>query len=144
MSNDPDVTPEFTTGIAELTLQSKDIEALERFYTSALGLKVLSREDDRIWLSCGPRSRLGLWLPGKKEFGDRGGAHVHFALKAERGGLRAATARLRELEIPFEGPIEHPGGDLSIYLRDPEDNVVEVWDFFEEEAGADGVNGLAG
>jgi anti-sigma regulatory factor (Ser/Thr protein kinase) len=34
----------------------------------------LKREDDRVWLACGKRSRLGLWLPGEKEFGDEGGA----------------------------------------------------------------------
>jgi hypothetical protein len=29
-----------------------------------------------------------------------------------------------------DGPIEHDGGDRSIYCEDPEGNVVEVWDFF--------------
>ena len=28
------------------------------------------------------------------------------------------------------GPEEHDGGDRSLYVEDPEGNVVEVWDFF--------------
>jgi catechol-2,3-dioxygenase len=31
------------------------------------------------------------------------------------------------------GPVEHPGGDRSIYFEDPEGNVVEAWDFFGRE-----------
>ena len=41
------------------------------------------------------------------------------------------------------GPVAHPGGDRSIYVEDPEGNVVEVWDFFSRGDGAcDGVDAL--
>jgi catechol-2,3-dioxygenase len=30
----------------------------------------------------------------------------------------------------LRGPEEHDGGDRSLYVEDPEGNVVEVWDFF--------------
>lgn len=33
-------------------------------------------------------------------------------------------------------PVEHPGGDRSIYVEDPEGNTVEVWDFFRRGSGA--------
>ena len=49
---------------------------------ACFGLRVLAREDDRIWLAAGEHARLGLWLPGEKEFGDEGGRHVHFAFSA--------------------------------------------------------------
>jgi hypothetical protein len=32
--------------------------------------------------------------------------------------------------------MKHPGGDRSIYVEDPEGNVVEVWDFFRSGDGA--------
>jgi len=118
-------------GICEVTLETTDRSALEAFYSSGLGLKALSREDDRTWLACGSRARLGLWTPGEKEFGDEGGRHVDFALSVPSGGLDATCARLRELGVEFEGPVEHSGGDRSIYVEDPAGNVVEVWDFFE-------------
>src|SRR3712207_8218165 len=47
---------------------------LERFYTECFGMRVLKRDDDRTWLAAGRNARLGLWLPGEKEFGDEGGA----------------------------------------------------------------------
>jgi catechol-2,3-dioxygenase len=119
-----------TDGFAELTLQARDMAALERFYTEAVGLEVLAREDDRIWLAAGECSRLGLWAPGEKEFGDEGGAHVHFAFSAAPGRLDALVERLRAHGAQVRGPEEHDGGDRSIYVEDPEGNVMEVWDFF--------------
>ena len=119
-----------TDGFAELTLQARDMAALERFYTQAIGLEVLTREDDRIWLAAGERSRLGLWSPGEKEFGDEGGAHVHFAFSAAPGRLDALAERLRAHGAEVRGPEAHDGGDRSIYVEDPEGNIMEVWDFF--------------
>jgi len=39
--------------------------------------------------------------------------------------------RLERWGAEVEGPVEHEGGDRSLYVSDPEGNVVEVWDFFE-------------
>ena len=80
-------------GFAELTLEARDLGTLERFYVEVLGLEVLDRQDDRIWLAVGERARLGLWLPGEKEFGDEGGSHVHFAFSASPERLDEVDAR---------------------------------------------------
>lgn len=120
-----------TQGFAELTLEARDRTALERFYTGLLELEVLAREDDRTWLGAGERARLGLWEPGEKEFGDEGGRHVHFAFRAAPGTLDAIVERLQASGAEHRGPVEHPGGDRSVYVEDPEGNVVEVWDFFD-------------
>jgi catechol-2,3-dioxygenase len=120
-----------TAGVCELTLEARDLRLMEAFYTSAFGLKVLSREDDRVWLACGPNARLGLWTPGRKEFGDEGGRHVHFAFAAGPNTLDRIRERLEDEGVEARGPVEHDGGDRSLYVVDPEGNVVEVWDFFE-------------
>jgi len=134
-----------TQGFAELTIEVRDLEALERFYRDVFGLRVLAREDDRVWLAAGERARLGLWLPGEKEFGDEGGRHVHFAFSAGPAGLDALAGRLDEHGHGYRGPIEHDGGDRSLYVEDLEGNVVEVWDFFEQGEGRrDGAAALAG
>jgi catechol-2,3-dioxygenase len=134
-----------TQGFAELTIEVRDLEALERFYREVFCLRVLAREDDRIWLAAGERARLGLWLPGEKEFGDEGGRHVHFAFSAGPGGLDALVARLDEHGHEYRGPVEHDGGDRSLYVEDLEGNVVEVWDFFERGQGRrEGAAALAG
>jgi catechol-2,3-dioxygenase len=119
-----------TDGFAELTLETADLAGLERFYVEALGLEVLAREDGRVWLAAGPTARLGLWTPGEKEFGDRGGRHVHFAFSAAPGRLDALVERLQAHSVDVRGPEAHDGGDRSLYIEDPEGNVVEVWDFF--------------
>ena len=119
-----------TDGFVELTLETRDRARMERFYTEAFGLEVLAREDDRTWLAAGPNARLGLWTPGEKEFGDEGGAHVHYAFSASPGRLDALRDRLAGFGASVRGPEEHDGGDRSIYVEDPEGNVVEVWDFF--------------
>lgn len=117
-------------GFAEVTLETRDRPRLERFYVDVLGLAVLAREDDRTWLAAGDTARLGLWDPGEKEYGDEGGRHVHYAFSATPERLDALTARLRAADLDFGGPIEHDGGDRSLYFEDPDGNVVEVWDFF--------------
>ncbi|WP_051472122.1 VOC family protein [Patulibacter minatonensis] len=130
--------------VVELTLESDDPEALERFYVRAFDLEVLSEERDRRWLKVGERTRLGLWSPGRKEFGDQGGRHVHFAMSATPNRLDAIHRRLtEEMGLEVEGPEEHDGGDRSLYVRDPAGNLIEVWDFFERGKGArEGADGL--
>ena len=133
-------------GFCELTLEARDMARLEAFYTDVFGLKVLKREEDRVWLAAGRNARLGLWLPGEKEFGDEGGRHVHFAFAADPGTLDELADRVRSLGAPrVEGPHEHDGGDRSLYVEDPEGNVVEVWDFFKRGEGRrEGVEALKG
>jgi hypothetical protein len=47
------------------------------------------------------------------------------------------------LEIHVRGPIEHPGGDRSIYFEDPVGNMVEAWDFLHrQDSNGDGVKEL--
>ena len=131
-------------GICELVLEASDVAALGRFY-QRLGLQVLAREADRMWLAVGDGSRLGIWSRGKKEHGDRGGRHVHFALSTSRAALIRTARVLREEGVEVEGPVVHPGGDRSIYVDDPDENRVELWDYFEDGDGeCEGVDGLGG
>ena len=104
---------------AEVTLETPDPGLLERFCCKAFGFEVLSRDGDRTWLGVGERARLGLWTLAQKEFGDEGGRHVHFALNASPGTLDDLVQRLRA-HASVRGPVEHPGGDRSVYIEDPE------------------------
>jgi catechol 2,3-dioxygenase-like lactoylglutathione lyase family enzyme len=86
-------------GFAELTLEARDLERLEAFYTT----------------------------------------------RSASGSLDEMVARLRSHGAGVRGPGDHPGGDRSIYVEDPEGNVVEVWDFFHRGEGArDGTHAFTG
>ncbi len=130
------------SGICELTLETRDRDRLERFYVDVLGLEVASCENDRTWLGVGNGARLGLWTPGEKEHGDEGGRHVHFAFATNSEGIDALTDRLRESGADPKGPVEHDGGDRSLYVEDPEGNVVEFWAY--REGAGDAPEPLAG
>jgi catechol-2,3-dioxygenase len=130
-------------GICELVLETDEVERLSSFYCE-LGLEQVLEEGDRVWLAVGERCRLGIWSPGEKEYSDRGGRHVHFALSVDHDRLDALSTGLRERGVEVEGPIEHDGGDRSAYFFDPAGNRVELWDFFRDGDGAeDGVMALA-
>jgi catechol 2,3-dioxygenase-like lactoylglutathione lyase family enzyme len=132
-------------GICELVLETDDVDRLRDFYEEKLGLKrLLTEDEDRVWLRAGEHCRLGIWSPGEKEFSDRGGRHVHFAFSVGADGLDALNAQLRDSGVEVEGPVEHDGGDRSAYFFDPAGNRVEIWDFFRDGDGAeDGVMALA-
>src|SRR4051812_36826330 len=121
------LAPPLTEGICEVTLQTGEPLLLERFYRDVLALVVLSRAEDRVWLACGPRARLGLWTPGPKEFGDRGGRHVHFALSAGRGQLDTLAAPLHSPRGAPRGAGGDPGGGPADYGGDPRGNVPRGW-----------------
>ena len=122
-------------GVCELVLQSRSPEAMLDFY-ERLGLKLLTREGDRIWLAAGDRCRIGIWPPGEQEHRDRGGSHVHFALSALDGSLDRTIEWMLKVGWEFEGPVTHDGGDRSVYLFDPEGNRLEIWNYFDEERKA--------
>jgi hypothetical protein len=103
-------------GVCEVTLETSGRSALEAFYTSALGPKVLSRESDRTWLACG----------------SRGGSVCGRRARRSSATKAAATCTSRCL-----------GGDRSLYCEDPAGNVLELWDFFHRGEGSDGVDALA-
>ena len=115
-------------GFAELTLETRDFEAMLGFYERRLGLDRISEDYDRVWLRAGAEARLGLWCPGEKEHGDEGGRHVHFAFAVDAGALPALADRLCG-EVT-----QHEGGDLSLYVEDPEGNVVEFWDYYDRRS----------
>lgn len=123
-------------GICELTLEVRDLDRALAFYAGTLGLAELTRDDDRVWLAVSDDVRLGLWLPDEKEFGDEGRRHVHFAFSATPGGLDALRDRLTARGHEPRGPVEHEGGDRSLYVEDPEGNIVEFWDYLPRGEGA--------
>jgi YD repeat-containing protein len=116
------------TGVNELVLEVVDLDASERFYADVLGLPVVDRWPDReaIWVMAGDRTRIGLWRPQVGVAGGRGGIHVHFAMHIDESAFEAAVQRLRERGCHVQ-QTTFDGAGRSVYVDDPDGNVVELW-----------------
>ena len=131
-------------GVLETCLYADDLPAIVRFYVRVLGLRVESAEEGRHAFFRVGRGMLLLFDPDRTErsgsgvppHGSRGPGHVAFAVRAH--SLDEWRARLRELEVPVESEVVWPRGGISLYLRDPAGNSVEltspgIWDISEDD-----------
>lgn len=122
--------------VLETALYVDDLPRAERFYTQSLGLGALYRDDRLCALDCGPGSVLLLFLrgstgetirlPGGEIPPHEGTGRLHFAMAIAREDLEVWERRLRELDIPIEAQMNWPRGGVSLYFRDPDDNLVEL------------------
>lgn len=114
------------TGVNELVLEVLDLAAAEDFYADVLGLPVALRSEDRVWVTAGTQTRIGLWTPQVGIARGRGGVHVHYALHIDEADYEGAVGRLRK--HGFE-PHEEDFGESgrAAYVDDPDGNVVELW-----------------
>ncbi len=120
----------FTDGFAELTLETPDLARLEAS-TSTCSASRCSRA--RTTASGSRRASTrgsGSGRPGEKEFGDAGGATCTSRSPPRPAGSTRSASGCARTAPRCAGPEEHDGGDRSLYVEDPEGNVVEVWDFF--------------
>ena len=122
--------PETTVGHIHLTVS--DLERSLAFYRDLLGFEVSARYgDSAVFLSAGGyHHHIGLntWngkgaKPAPK--GNTGMYHVAF-LYPNRKELATVLKRLVDAGYPLEGAADH-GVSEAIYLRDPDDNGVEIY-----------------
>ncbi|HVX96663.1 MAG TPA: VOC family protein [Polyangia bacterium] len=134
-------------GFHHLAIQVRDLAAVERFYSEALGLRVTRRwpwRDGRpgeraVWLALGEREEdgfLALEVVGDGPTGAEDplratcpGLHL-VALRIERAARDAWERRLAAAGAPVEAR-----SAFTLYVRDPEGNRVGL-SHFPEEAGA--------
>jgi catechol-2,3-dioxygenase len=117
-------------GVSELVLEVVDLAAAEAFYAGVFGLPVVDRWEDggRIWLMAGTQTRIGLWQPQLGIASGRGGLHVHYALHIDDRDFDRAVARLREHGYEPEIVVfDDDNRGRSLYVTDPDGNVVECW-----------------
>ena len=127
-------------GVFEMVLEVADLAAAEHFYVDVLGFEVIERwGDDRpaVWVRAGSECFLGLWsveAGGVKAIHHgRGGSHVHYAIRVHKGTLPTMEERLTALGYEVEH-YDFDNGNQSIYIDDPDGNVVEfaewrtLWD----------------
>ncbi len=141
------VNPE--TRIGHVHLKVANIERALGFYRDLLGFEVTQRYgEDAVFLSAGGyHHHIGLntWAGRNVPPAPRRAAGLfHLAiLYPERCELAKALRALVDAEYPLDGASDH-GVSEALYLRDPDDNGVELyWDRPREEWPYDETGGLA-
>ncbi|MPZ15000.1 MAG: hypothetical protein GEU73_11355 [Chloroflexi bacterium] len=131
-------------GLTHSGICAADLPESEAFYTELLGAQFSNRSGLHIDKVVRGRSLntvvvladylLALMVP-KEEIPmppvDQvaGGNPFRHAFRVSPERFQQIVPRLRELEIPFEGPVQHPErGPLgeSVYLKDPAGNFIEI------------------
>lgn len=117
-----------------LVLTVRDIEATLAFYVRVLGMEKISFAGDRVALRYG-NQKINLHQLGK-EFEPKAGrvaagsADLCFILKTS---IEEAEQHLRHCGITIiEGPVKRTGACgpiLSLYIRDPDQNLIEISEY---------------
>lgn len=132
-------------GLLELVLEVNDLQRSVAFYRDLLQLPVVDQWPEprsATWLAIGRNGVLGLWPPasggeGVAIAGSRGGSHVHFAIYVDRGTLSTWLQRLGDAGHQVEGPVEFAHGNRSLFVSDPDGNIVELADWSVDWAGVE-------
>jgi catechol 2,3-dioxygenase-like lactoylglutathione lyase family enzyme len=122
--------------VLETALYVDDLARASAFYENALGLKRLFGDERLVALDVGGRNVLLLFrrgttletvhLPGGTIPPHDGQGPIHIALAISREALPAWEARLAETGIAIEGRTHWPRGGDSLYIRDPDQHLVEL------------------
>lgn len=135
--------------IGHVHLKVADLERALGFYRDILGFEVTQRlGDSAVFLSAGGYHHhiaLNTWESrggSPPPHGATGLYHTAIVYPT-RPALAGALQRVLSARLPLEGAADH-GVSQSIYLRDPDDNGVELlWDKPEELWPRDSAGGLA-
>jgi catechol-2,3-dioxygenase len=115
-------------GVSELVLEVVDLAAAEAFYAGVFGFPVVERSEGRIWLMAGTQTRIGLWSLQLGIASARGGLHVHYAMHIDDRDFDGAVAQLRKHGCdPEIVSFDDDDRGKSLYVTDPDGNVVECW-----------------
>ena len=124
------INPE--TVVGHVHLKVADLERSIRFYSDVLGFEVTQRMgNEAAFLGAGQYHHhvgLNTWESsggGPPPTGSTGLYHVAFRYP-DRAALATAYRRLVEWSIPLDGAADH-GVSEALYLRDPDDNGVELY-----------------
>jgi catechol 2,3-dioxygenase len=133
----PPIHPQVKIG--HIHLKVADLDRALDFYSGVLGFEVMQRiGDSAAFLSAGGyHHHLGLntWesLGGSPPPPTATGLYHVAILYPTRAALADALRRLIAAGIPLEGASDH-GVSQALYLRDPDDNGIELyWDRPQEE-----------
>ena len=118
--------------VGHVHLSVSDLGRAERFYCGILGFAVMQRwGDEALFVSAGGyHHQIGLNIWAGRGASPAPPGHTglyHFAiLYPSRRALARAYLRLRAVRYPIDGAADH-GVSEAIYLRDPDQNGIEIY-----------------
>ncbi|XP_028315953.1 glyoxalase domain-containing protein 5 isoform X1 [Gouania willdenowi] len=123
--------PVEVTHLDHLVLTVKNMEDTVNFYTSVLGMEVITFKGNRKALAFGQQKfnlhQLGQEFEPKAKYPTPGSADLCLITKTP---LSTVVTHLKECGVEIEeGPVERTGaiGAInSVYFRDPDNNLIEV------------------
>lgn len=117
-----------------LALEVRDLEGAERFYTTILGLEVVTRiGTEQVLLRCGSmvlalmrnaRAPVRSEEQKRAEIGDPFGKS-HLCFRTSEANLRQALREWPRQGVPVHGPVDW-GDHTCLYFLDPEGNLLEL------------------
>ena len=113
---------------AGASIWSEDLNNLLPFYRDALGLKVVHQSEGFVVLGQEQSEAATLGLGTHSDVHGRNPDPARHMIGLESDDLAADWKRLKDAGVEFiEDPTEY-GGDMSIAtLKDPEGNLVQLW-----------------
>ncbi|MDQ0512251.1 VOC family protein [Ancylobacter amanitiformis] len=123
-------------GVLETGLYVDDVPRARAFYEGVLGLRPMVADERFCAYNAGPASVLLLFrrgatlepltLPGGVIPPHDGHGPLHFALAIPESSVEHWVAHLAAHHVALESRVEWKGGGVSLYFRDPDDNLVEL------------------
>ncbi len=110
-------------------LLCRDLKKMKEFYTQVLELKVNDESEDWVEVKLGPtllslRPR-GRWYDGEL-VGDGASIQLSFPVAPNEVDLAHTKLVARDVEI-CEPPTDQDFGHRTLYFRDPEGNILEIY-----------------
>ncbi len=132
-------------GVIETCLYVADVARAATFYRDVLGLRLLSVDDRMASLSVAERQLLLLFRTGgtTSPIATTGGlipphdgaGQLHVGFSIDPPDVQTWRDRLAAANVAIESEVTWPRGGASLYLRDPDQNLVElltpgVWEIY--------------
>ncbi len=124
------------TGIIETALYVREMRRAENFYQGVFGLRKMVGDERFCALSVAEKHVLLLFLqggttesialPGGTIPPHDGSGQLHMAFSCTAEELPRWEAHLAACEVPIESRVHWERGGVSIYLRDPDENLIEI------------------
>jgi len=130
------MTPPKIAGAIETAIHVDDIERAAEFYAAILGLEKMEGNERFCAFSAGGRdvfllfrsggSTQPIQIPGGTIPPHGGSGPLHFAFAIAETDWDLWTKHLESYRVAIESVVRWPRGGRSIYIRDPDNHLVEL------------------